>query len=527
MRIPTSPGRLWFVAVLLTILASHASGFVSHHRGALKGSRHASSVNPRPFSTELYSEANNGGGKKAKKSIKATTKKKKIKKKKLKKRAADVVVAAQSTRTTTKVASAPPPQPVPEPPVSPIQEQIQARNLVRAPADYEPVTSHKSRPGIDVSLLGDLTGGRPGAIIETEEQLERKQEIFEELDTGVRQYNAETMSQYGTPQEFLGGAFDEDDPTAIDMATLGTWTIRDLQAKFEYEWDPEQGDPDPNHLEMLQPGVKYKETVEVDDDGVELGFNPLYGPSSALDTRTILGAQESYMINDKTKDDSMLPPQFPEGDLEIDYNQEVVNFRKSLDIIETYTDEFLPPEMPIPRHVAKWHGYPEPMSYPHQTKRQNPFVDPETATDFSVLTPYQARRKAVELARAQNSDWLPNGKSQAWHASKREPYEKIGTLVGTLRKADDIDETLVKAIQPVLDVLGSCVELLSIEGEDQTVFRFWYHGLMKNRHGIAAWTETMIREDCNVDVTGVIFETGFRRRDFAYEGGDHWYPPKT
>ena len=112
----------------------------------------------------------------------------------------------------------------------------------------------------------------------------------------------------------------------------------------------------------------------------------------------------------------------------------------------------------------------------------------------------------------------------AWHTEQRAPYEQVGTLVGSLRKAESMDEPTVQAIQPALDILGSCAELLSIEQE--TVFRFHYHGLMKNKHGMACWTETLIR-DCGVEVTGVVFETGFRKRDMAYEGGDCWYPPST
>ena len=390
-----------------------------------------------------------------------------------------------------------------------------------------PESSHKARPGIDTSSLGDLTGGRPGAIIESEEELARKQEIFDELERGDREYDARTMADYGTLQEDLETPYDIDDPTAMDAATLGTWTIRDLQSRFPYEWDPENPtDRDPNMVELEQAGARFKPGVDVGEDGIDVGYDPMFGQSNPQDERTILGTMESYMIDDKTKDESLLPDQFPPGDLEIDYNQDVVKFRRSLDIIETYTDEFLPATMQVPRHVAKWHGYPEPMSYPHKNETNNRFLeDTPNPTDWSKLDPWRARRKAVELARAQNADWLPPGKSQQWHASKRAPYEKIGTLVGTLRPGP-IDESLREQIQPALDVLGSCVDLLSIEGEEQTVYRFHYYGLMKNRHGMSCWAETMIR-DCGVEVTGVVFETGFRRRDQAYEGGDCWYPPSS
>jgi hypothetical protein len=80
----------------------------------------------------------------------------------------------------------------------------------------------------------------------------------------------------------------------------------------------------------------------------------------------------------------------------------------------------------------------------------------------------------------------------------------------------------VAKIRPALEVLGDVVELLSIEAE--TVFRFKYHGLIKNKRGMEAWAGVLIR-NCDVDCTGVVFETGFRKRDPWYDGGNHWYGP--
>lgn len=533
---------MWRASVIFAILllATLAEAFVppAVKRGGVKG------MVRKPIAPLEAAPKKNGGS--AKKKVKKVKKKKAVKKKKsvkknsVKKKAAKkkTTTKAKNTKTAAApkaVAEAPPvvetrvadPAP-PEIPAPPVAAGIRVRTASEIPLHEigAPPTSHKPRQGIDSSLVGDLTGGRPGAIIETEEQLERKQIIFDELAQGLREYkDGAIMKDYGTLQEDIEAEYDIDDPDLVDASTLGTWTIRDLQSKFPYEWDPEAGDEDPNRMELQQPGVQYKDGVEVDEDGVEIGYDPMFGPSAVQDERTILGAMESYMINEKTKDAKMIPPQFAKGDLELDLNQEVVKFRKSLDIIETYTDDFLPPTVQVPRHLAKWHGYPEPMSFPHKNYTNNFFLeDTPNPTDWAKLTPYQARRKAVELARAQNAEWLPNGKSQAWHNSQREPYDRAGTLVGSLRKAEVMDETLVKAIQPALDVLGSVVDLLSIE--DGTVFRFYYYGLMKNRHGMAAWSETLIR-DCGVEVTGIRFETGFRRRDQAYEGGDCWYPPST
>lgn len=190
--------------------------------------------------------------------------------------------------------------------------------------------------------------------------------------------------------------YDIDDPDAIDSSTLGTYDIFDLKSKFDYEWDPESGDPDPNNL---SPELEYVTEPEKDEEGIEVGWDPIFGPSNPIDTRTIVTPVDSYMIADDTRDDAILEPVFPEG-LEIGYNQDVVSFRKSLRLIETYVDEYLGPDLQVPRHVAKWHGYPEQMEYPERNYTNNRFTAPEDLTDFDALGPYRARKRAVELARA-------------------------------------------------------------------------------------------------------------------------------
>jgi hypothetical protein len=371
---------------------------------------------------------------------------------------------------------------------------------------------------IDEALLTFDT--RPGAIIESEEELATKDRILQEIDQGKRVY-PDWMKDYGNFIETEEAEYDVDDPTAMDAATLGTWTIQDLKSRFDYEWDPNSGSPDPNKLAMKEEGARFVEKNEMDDDGVEVGYDPVFGPSNPIDTRTILGAKDSFMIDDKTRDDSMLAPQFPENDPEVGFNEEVVQFRKSLDIMETYIDPFLPESMAIPRHVAKWHGYPDQVFLEPKNYTNNRFT--ENPTDFDAMTPFRARQKAVELARAQNAEWLPPGVSQKWHQEQRQPYDTVGTLVGTLQ-AGECDADLVAQIQPALQVLGSCVELL--ETINGTVYRFAYHGLMKNKHGMNAWTESLL-VDCGVEVTGVVFETGFRRRDPAYDGGNAYYGPRS
>lgn len=197
----------------------------------------------------------------------------------------------------------------------------------------------------------------------------------------------------------------------------------------------------------------------------------------------------------------------------------------SLALYSVKIDPFLP-DMDIPRHVAKWHGYPEQMFFEPKPFTNNRFTAEKDRTNFDKLSPFRARQRAVELARAKNAEWLPSGVSQEWHRQQREPYEKYETLVGTLRKqSEPMDPDILEQIQPALQVFGSCVDLLSIDA-DQGVFRFAYHGLMKNRLGMTAWMTTLL-QDCGVDVSGVIMETGFRRRDPAYDGGDHWNGPRS
>ena len=376
-------------------------------------------------------------------------------------------------------------------------------------------------------LKFDMTGGRPGSIIESEAELERRDEIMEEMKvddadkTGRKKYPKWLSTDYGFLEQDEEEEYDNDDPDALDATTLGRYDITDLKTKFDYEWDPET-DLDPNLIDTqakdeIIPSGKYILETEKDEEGVEVGYNPMFGPSNPIDERTRIGTVDSYMIDVNTRDESMLTPEFFPEDPEVAFNEDIVQYRKSMDIIETYQDDFLPESMPVPRNVAKWYGYPEPVKFESKNYTNNRFTKTEDLTNFDELTPFRARQKAIELARSNNAEWMADGVSQGWHQKQRRPYDQQETLVGTLRKAE-CDPDTVETIRPALQVLGSCAELLSIEGEHGTVFRFHYHGLIKNKFGMSCWTETLIR-DCGVDVTGVIFETGFRARDPAYDGG--------
>ncbi len=350
---------------------------------------------------------------------------------------------------------------------------------------------------------------------ETDAQI--RDRILHEIDSGLRAYTQSDMtllSEYGDPEDAL--ALEDDDDDALDASTLGQWDESDLQDKFDYEWNPDKGESDPNNLDS---SYEYVQTIPLDEEGNEVGYNPVFGPSNPIDGRTILNPPDSYVIDEKTRDDRLVPRDFPDGDPERDANAQITAFRKSLRQVETYTDPFL--KMEVPRHTAKWHGYPEQSSYPKKEYMNNRFTKPEDKTDFDALGPAMARKVAVQMARAKNNEWLPVGASESYHASKTAIYKEKGVITGSIL-AGYVDESIVAKIQPALDVLGNVVELLSIEVG--TVFRFKYHGLIKNKRGMEAWAGVLIR-NCDVECTGVVFETGYRKRDPAYDGGDRWYGP--
>ena len=375
--------------------------------------------------------------------------------------------------------------------------------------------STRAKNGRSLCMANDSDPQSMGKASSQESIADKKKSniILNEIDSGKRDLPDWFY------EEYLEERFDEleedDDPSAIDPETLGKWDESDLVGKLEYEFDPAKGDADPN---LLNPKFEHVADVPVDEEGVELMYDPIFGRANPIDQRTIVNPQDSYVIDDETRDDAIVTPTFHEDDVEIEYNSDVKAFRKSLKILDTYVDPYL--NIEVPRHQAKWYGYPEKMSYPNKPELENTFTKEEDKTDFKKLTVYQARKKAIELARSKNNEWLPKGKSVAFHNSKTDIFKKKGVLTGSLQKGE-IDEGTKSQIQSALDVLGSCAELLEING---TVFRFHYHGLIKNKRGMAAWAETLIR-DCGVECTGVVFETGWRKRDPYYDGGDKWFGP--
>ncbi len=351
--------------------------------------------------------------------------------------------------------------------------------------------------------------------VEATSSEKKSKKIQTEIQDGTRTMPEWYFEKY--QEEIIDELYEDDDPNAIDPETLGKWDESDLMGRLEYEFDINKGDDDPNILNPKFEHVNSKD-IPVDEEGVELLYDPVFGRANPIDERTIVNPQDSYVIDDETRDDSIVTPTFLEGDLEIDYNSDITAFRKSLKIVETFVDPYL--EMEVPRHKAKWYGYPEQIGYKDKPDIENRFTKPEDKTDFDSMTPYRARKKALELARSKNNEWLPKGKSVQYHNTRTDIFKEKGLLVGSLMKGD-IDADVKEKIEPALKILGSCADLLEI---NETVFRFHYHGLIKNKRGMAAWAQTLI-EDCGVECTNVVFETGWRRRDPYYDGGDKWFGP--
>ena len=189
------------------------------------------------------------------------------------------------------------------------------------------------------------------------------------------------------------------------------------------------------------------------------------------------------------------------------FSQEVSQIKQDLAIPETFLDEWYTEE-----EVERFRTQPDGEDPTRKTFEAKPFMnnrftDPKEKTDFTKLDPYRARKTAVQLARATNNEWLPEGYSAGKKASQFEEMEKRGILAGTIRPGP-CDPDTVKRIQPAINVFNGCVNLLSIQ---DGVYRFHYHGLIRHKHGMKSYMLKLLKE-CDVHVTGVVFETG-RERD--------------
>jgi len=279
---------------------------------------------------------------------------------------------------------------------------------------------------------------------------------------------------------------------------------------------------------LSNPLLYYKEQPKIDKyslitngTDMESALDSIYQnyfqvETPTIDTCTIITPCDSFALEDEYIDTLFVKDYFDSDDIEYEFQKNVTNFRKSLKNIDTYYDPFL--KMDIPRKSLKWHGYPDRKKYPIQSPLVNQFTKMKNKTDFKNVLPQVSRFKSMEISRKKNNEWLTFDTSQQYHDNKRKPYEKYNITIGTLYK--DPNLKIPSNIKPVLEVLGNTVELLEILQDN--IYRFHYYGLIRNKKGIAAWTKNMLL-DVGLNCTHVIMETGLRRRDHMYEGGNSWY----
>jgi len=257
----------------------------------------------------------------------------------------------------------------------------------------------------------------------------------------------------------------------------------------------------------------FNETM-VDDDGVEIGWDPVFGPSNPIDSRAILSKIDSYMVADHTRDDSMLIAMTPLDEEE--FNDEISRIQRERRKLETYRDPYL--NVDVPRYAKPWYGEWNMDENPYSEKdwMNNRFTKLEDKSDVKNMTAYNARKHAVFLARSNNNEWLPEGYAQNRLSQTTQLFQERNILAGSLKRGD-VDPTLLTELEPVLKKIGGVVEILSIE---DGVYRFHYRGPMKHRKGIQNWTDMMMK-DLGIRFTGVFFETGVRKvdpRDNVFRG---------
>jgi len=362
------------------------------------------------------------------------------------------------------------------------------------------------------------------SLIETDEELETKGEFLAKVERGEVTMPDFYWEQYHTYPEFDAEPWKPDsveELSRLDPREEFDPDESDYPLIRDSLWDPEKGDDDPN--ELLTSMYEYLPGPPVDEEGVEMGWDPLDGSSCPFDYRTIVNHAESFLIDSRTR---VVPrndtaPEFLKGDPEVEFNSEIRNFRKSLRIVESYIEPWT--KQPYPAHVQKWVGYPEQENIPSRPKHLNYFTKEEDKAEWDKLTPWRAKRLAFQYARSWNCEWLPEGYSESRHNAKTAVFVEKGLRIGTYQKGP-IDEEVHKSILPALDVFGNVVELLEIMNEGRS-FRFQYWGLIKNKLGMEAWMKQLIEEECLVPCDGVLFESGWRYRDHFREGGDPWWGP--
>ena len=299
-----------------------------------------------PLAASSSSSEGNGAAKKKKRKTKAKSKVKRKTTAKAKSKTKTAAAAAAETIESEVVVV------TEEKEVSPVAVQPEEVEVIKASAVVEEEIAavvedsdsssssddgvyYGPRPKIPDTFQFDLTGGRPGTIIESESELKERDQIMAELEindaskTGRKNYPKWLKNDYGFLQEDEDAEYDNNDPDAIDGSTLGQYDITDLNTKFDYDWNPETDD-DPNLLETQLkdntiPSANFVQETAKDEEGIEVGFDSLFGVSNPIDERTKIGTIDSYMVDVNTRDEQMLTPEFFPDDPEVAFNEDIVS----------------------------------------------------------------------------------------------------------------------------------------------------------------------------------------------------------
>ena len=135
---------------------------------------------------------------------------------------------------------------------------------------------------------------------------------------------------------------------------------------------------------------------------------------------------------------------------------------------------------------------------------------------YATLTPDEALQLSRQVARKDNNMWLDRERHELYTERKLGMLKDY--LVGTTREGD-VSEEIREKIKPVMKVMGSVIEILSVT---DGAYRFKYYGLLKNKFGTECWCKQLLQET-GLEVTGVYFEAGDREYDAEDNGVGNLY----
>ena len=172
----------------------------------------------------------------------------------------------------------PEPEPVPEP-IKAAAEPV-AEEEGNADATSPDFKEEVASPGVE-TLREFLTYSDYG-IRKLQDQRRRGEAIRADIDDGKRDMPAYYYEDFVEEEEDR-----EDDPNVIVVDEWGSWDERDLAGPpMAGDWDPEK-DPNPNDLD---PEFEYVTEIPKNEEGVEEGYDPMFGSWCKFSSLFLLNA---------------------------------------------------------------------------------------------------------------------------------------------------------------------------------------------------------------------------------------------